>query len=146
MPIDVDETRFGSGKSGLLCGYLFQLNQPGELIDAVQAETLLTGDGVTGTKSFVWLHLNSANKAADRWLSQVMALPAAFKTALQYPNPTRVDWSDGALVAVLSDVTMNERDVFGLSSLVLLADRPVLVSVRSTPLRSIERLRQAVKD
>ena len=56
MPIDVDETRFGSDKTGLLCAYRFQPHQCGEAIDADQAALLLQDDVSGISEPFLWLH------------------------------------------------------------------------------------------
>src|SRR5262245_52160164 len=63
-PVETGEARYGSEKTGLLYGYLFRPDQPGEPVEADEACDRLMQDG----DAFVWLHFNLANQASIRWL------------------------------------------------------------------------------
>src|SRR5262245_45013903 len=47
------ETMYGSDKAGLVCGYVFELGQPGRAIDSDAAASHLGGP-LEGTPEFLW--------------------------------------------------------------------------------------------
>ena len=59
-------TTYGSDKDGLVCGYLFAPDTAGRPIEAEAAAAWLEAktDG-----SFLWLHFNTSNAAAERWIA-----------------------------------------------------------------------------
>jgi zinc transporter len=97
-----------------------------------------------GADRFLWLHFNLANQASERWLRQRLALPDAFYESLEHSTSTRVEVAEDSLVAVFNDVTLHGVDASSASTMVLSVDPRLLVSARRTPLRSVERLREAV--
>ena len=66
MIAEVEARRYGSEKTGLICGYLFEPGQAGHSADADEACDALAGRAA----GFAWLHFNLANQASLRWLRQ----------------------------------------------------------------------------
>jgi zinc transporter len=97
--------------------------------------------------SFLWLHFNLANQASVRWLRQRLALPAEFYESLEEQhNATRVEAATSAVVAVITDVTMFGLEACEVSSMRVSVDARLFVSARHTPLSSVHRLREAVRN
>ena len=100
-----------------------------------------------GNEEFAWLHFNLAGSATEKWLRGHLALPDAFYEALhEGSQSTRIEYADGSLMAVVNDVLYDFA--FGASDIATLwlcVDRRVVISARRKPLRSIDRLRAAVK-
>jgi zinc transporter len=88
-----------------------------------------------------------SNAAAERFLQQNLALPEAFHESLRGDaGSTRVEQSGDWLVAVLNDVLFDFAfDASHVSTVNLCVERRLLVSARSKPLRSIDRLRESVR-
>jgi zinc transporter len=139
------ETIYGSDKAGLVYGYLFDPGQPGRLLDSAEAAHFLSAEAPVAELSFVWLHFNVANAASERWLRDHLSPPDAFLESLHDATSTRVEQDGEALVAVLNDVRFFALDVSNVSAVSLWVDRRALVSARVTALRSVDRLREAVK-
>jgi zinc transporter len=142
--VRTSDSRYGSEKAGLLCGYLFAPGHPGREIEADEACDALAAQQ-SGSDAFLWLHFNLANQAAQRWLQQRLALPEAFHTSLHHAKSTRVEMVDESVVAVINDVTLFGLDASTVSAMTLCVDTRMLVSARHTPLRSIDRLRESVQ-
>ncbi len=139
--IDVESTRYGSDKSGLLCAFAFQPHGAGRSID----EDELRRAVAEPTAGFVWAHFNLSNQAAVRWMRDHLTLPIEFYDSLREAKSTRVEPTDDALVAVLNDVTWFGADTSEVSRMSVCADGRLLVSARHTPLRSAERLREHIR-
>ena len=135
-------SNYGSDKAGIVCGYAFGPGRPGREIDSVAAAQWLAhppGD------EFIWLHFNLSNSASERWIDQHLVVPAAFREAVGANPSTRVEIAEDFLIAVVNDVLFNAFDASSASTMTLCVDPRVLVSARITPLRSVDRLRAAVK-
>jgi len=141
---------YGSDENGLVCGFVFDAGRDGKPLSADAALTWLAESSATPdqvSSSFVWLHFNLANTAAERWLQRSLTLSSQFYDALREGSrSTRVEYVDDQLVAVLNDVLFDfSFDHSQVSTLVLSVSQRVLVTGRSKTLRSIDRLRVAVK-
>ncbi len=143
--MDITETIYGSDKAGLVYGYVFDPGQPGRLLDSAEAAQFLSVEAPVAGVSFVWLHFNVANAASERWLRDHLSAPEAFLESLHDATSTRVEQDGEALVAVLNDVRFFAHDVSNVSAVSLWVDRRALVSARVTALRSVDRLREAVR-
>jgi zinc transporter len=141
MTVEVEARRYGSEKTGLICGYLFQPGQAGIAADADEACAALAGQ----TSGFAWLHFNLANQASLRWLRLHVTLPEAFYESLQSATSTRLEAAADSLVAVINDATVFGLETCEVASLSVCVSARLLVSARHTPLRSIDRLRDAVR-
>ena len=135
---------YGADASGLICGYRFGADGRGVSIGSQQAIECLPQ--VSGGDGFLWLHFNLAHSAAEPWLRQHLKLSSVFHEALHDGSrSTRVELDDDTLVAVVNDVHYDFAfDPSDISTLWLSVGRGVVVSVRLQPLRSIDRLRDAV--
>nr|WP_110968738.1 transporter [Pseudomonas huaxiensis] len=131
--------------NGLLYGFVFRPGQPGREIDSTQALELLLNPGEP--EEFLWLHMNLAHAACERWMKGSLDLPETFfETLREGSRSTRIEHTDTALLAVVNDVVFN----FGLvssdvSTLWACARSRLLVSARLQPLHSVDRLRSSVK-
>jgi zinc transporter len=142
------EAGYGSDKDGLVCGYLFAPERVGLPMDACAAAEWLTQHRLEDPDGFVWLHFNFSNLAARRWLNQNLPRPAEFHESLaQGAQSTRVEQAGEALVAVLNDVLFDfSFDVSDVATVALCVEPAVFVSARVKPLRSVDRLRAAIKE
>ncbi|MFA6262804.1 MAG: transporter, partial [Bacteroidia bacterium] len=137
---------YGSGKNGLLCGFLFaqgQFGVPIELADA--ADWLHQEDRPRG---FVWLHFNLADAGAEAWIrAQPEVVPEFFEALHEGSRSTRIEDANEPLVAVINDVAYEfSFDPSEIATLWVNVGPRLVISARSHPLRSIDRLRQRVKD
>lgn len=130
---------------GLLYAFAFRPGQPGREIDSAQLLHKLGQPLEAG--EFLWVHLNLAHAACERWLRTHLQLPEAyFETLREGSRSTRIEHADSALLAVVNDVVFN----FGLvssdiSTLWACASSQLLVSARLQPLHSVDKLRSSVK-
>jgi len=139
--VELETRRYGSEKTGLVTGYLFAPGEPGRRVEADEASDALARD----SRGFAWLHFNLANQASLRWLRQHLALPDAFYDSPQRATSTRLELAGDSVVAVINDATDFGRDTCEVSTMTLCVNDRFLVSARHTPLRSVDRLRDAVK-
>jgi zinc transporter len=130
---------------GLLYGYAFCPGEAGREIDS--AEVLQRLLNPAENDEFMWLHLNLAHAACERWMRSHLDLPESFfETLREGSRSTRIEHTDSALLAVVNDIVFN----FGLvssdvSTLWACARRRLLVSARLQPLHSVDKLRRSVK-
>jgi len=141
------DTTYGSDQHGLIWGYRFS---PGCPVEAVTCDTYvaaMTAPVAGREKDFFWLHLSLANAASEHWMKQNLRLPAAFFDSLRTEeSSTRLELDDDMLVAVVHDVlfeTSFETSAVG-SSCVCIGPN-LLLSARLRPLRSMDKLREAVR-
>jgi zinc transporter len=136
---------YGSDASGLICGFQFGADGSGLPIGSEQALTWLAGG--PSAPGFVWLHFNLAHSATERWLREHLTLSDVFHESLRDGSrSTRVELDDDMLVAVVNDVHYDFAfEPSDISTLWLSVSSRLVVSVRLQPLRSIDRLRDAVK-
>jgi zinc transporter len=144
------EYTYGSDLNGLICGYLFEPGQAGVPIDLQGALTWL-GDPVAQTAAvggFVWLHFNLSDAAAEGWIAEHLeAVPEFFDALREGSRSTRIEDARDTLVAVVNDVAFEFAfDPSEIETLWLNVAPRIAISARIHPLRSIDRLRQAVKD
>jgi zinc transporter len=107
----------------------------------------MVGTETRPAERFLWLHFNVSNAAAQRWLKQHTSLPAAFYESLHEATAsTRVEQSENSLLAVVNDVLFDfDYDAAHVSTVSLCVQPALLVSARTKPLRSVDRLREAVR-
>jgi zinc transporter len=139
--------RYGSGQNGLISGYLFGADLAGVAIDLDAAQAWLRAPAAPAT-GFVWLHFNLADAAAERWIREHLAVvPEFFEALHEGSRSTRIEDANDTLVAVVNDVAFEFGfDPSEIETLWLNVDRRMVVTARLRPLRSIDRLRQAVKE
>jgi len=139
--------QYGSDKNGLICGYLFKGSAAGVPVDLEAALAWLRSDAAIGD-GFVWLHFNLATAAAEDWIKQNLPVVPEFFEALHAGSrSTRIEDANDTLVAVVNDVAFEFAfDPSEIESLWVNVGPRMAISARIRPLRSIDRLRQAVKD
>ena len=137
-------TPYGADSSGLICGFLFAADGLGTAIGGDEALAWLASAPNNG---FVWLHFNLAHVSTEKWLRDHVNLPEVFHDSLrEVSRSTRVELDNDTLVAVVNDVHYGFAfEPSDISTLWLSASPSLVVSVRLQPLRSIDRLRDAVK-
>jgi zinc transporter len=145
---------YGADPSGLICGFLFESGGQSVAIDALQAVRWLNQStpqpdipgGPVGP-GFVWLHFNLAHSAAEKWMRDNVTLSGQFYESLRDGSrSTRVELDDDMLVAVVNDVHYDFAfEPSDISTLWLSVGQRLVVTARLQPLRSIDRLRDAVK-
>jgi len=146
LPKPVPEP-YGSDPDGLICGFLFEPGQAGRPITLPQAQQWLHPQGEP-TAGFVWLHFNLADAHSEPWMRSQLSLPDEFFEALQTGSrSTRIEDASDTLIAVVNDVAYEfSFDPSDIATLWVAATPRVMVSGRRHPLRSIDRLRLAVRD
>jgi zinc transporter len=147
MPQPHVDTLYGSDEDGLIWGYRLSPRQPAQPITTADVRGFLATPADATPGDFIWLHFSLANQGARRFLREVLSLPDAFHDTLgSQVGSTRLELDDGALVAVIHDVlfdTAFDASDVGTSSLCI-APR-MIISARLRPLRSVDRLRTAVR-
>lgn len=140
------QARYGSDRYGLICGFRFVPGAPGEPIGLEQAAAWLREPG-SGT-GFVWLHLNLSDAAAERWISEHLDVAPEFIDALREGSrSTRIEDAHGTLIAVVNDIAYEFAfDPSEIETLWAQVTPRLALTARVHPLRSIDRLRQAVKE
>lgn len=138
---------YGSDAIGLVCGFLFEPGKAGSPISGESATEWLSQSVPDDQTGFVWLHFNLSHASALRWMERNLQLSPVFYEILQEGSrSTRVDFADGQLIGVLNDVLFDfSFDASHISTMVLSVGPRLLVTARSKSLRSIDRLRVAVK-
>jgi len=146
---------FSADDKGLICGFLFRPGEAGQPLTLNDAAEWLSRHrespdeerGDRGDATFVWLHFNLADATAERWMQQHAGLPAEFYEALrQGSRSTRIEDAQDHLLAVVNDVAFEfSFDPSEIKTLWLAVRERVVVTARTHPLRSIDRLREAVK-
>jgi zinc transporter len=145
---------YGADPSGLICGFLFESGGQSVAIDALQAVGWLNqskpqpdSPGGPAGPGFVWLHFNLAHSAAEKWMRDNVTLSGQFYESLRDGSrSTRVELDDDMLVAVVNDVHYDFAfEPSDISTLWLSVGQRLVVTARLQPLRSIDRLRDAVK-
>lgn len=140
---------YGSDENGLVYGFLFPESGGGTPITAGQAiDWLARAENQPHVKGFVWLHFNLTNTASLAWMKQKLNLPLDFYDTLRggSSGSTRIEFADDYLIGLLNDVLFDfSFDPSQVSTLIFSAGPRLIVTARSKSLRSIDRLRVAVR-
>jgi zinc transporter len=138
---------YGSDKTGLVWGYLFEPGKPPRQVECDAALHWLATPSAPGHSGFVWLHLSLSNAAAERWMRQSLQLADAFYESLhEGVGSTRLEVEGDTLVAVMHDVLFNlSFDAANISTVSVCMDPRLVVTARLRPLRAVDRLRATVK-
>ena len=147
VELTTPESPYGSDQYGLVWGYLFASGAPAKTIALDEVAAYLTATQDAPQDTFLWLHFSLSNAATVPWLRDNLVLPDAFYTSLHgNAGSTSLEQEDDSLVAVIHDVLFDFTfDAAAVSTATLCIDRRLLVSARLRPLRSVDRLRAAVK-
>lgn len=146
--MEVAEINYGSDPSGLVWGFLFGRGAQVVALDSAAALDWLGQAGARAPAEFIWLHFNLSNAASEKWLKGHVSLADEFyETLHEGSRSTRIELAENSLIAVINDVLHNfSFEASDISTLWLSVTERVVISARRAPLRSIERLRQAVLD
>lgn len=139
---------YGPHQHGLICGYLFEPTTGGRSIDLARAVSWLQAPEGAADASFLWLHFDLTDASAQTWMRTHLALqPEFFEALRQGSRSTRIEDAQDDLIAVVNDVAYEfSFDPSEIATLWMSVSERVAVSARVHPLRSIDRLREAVKD
>ncbi|WP_407651057.1 transporter [Herminiimonas contaminans] len=138
---------YGSDPSGLIWGFRFKPGVTASRINSVQAAEWLLGVQEHDPAEFIWLHFNLSNTASEKWMHEHAQVADEFNEALHDGSrSTRIEQADNTLIAVVNDVLHSfSFESADIATLWLNVTQNVVISARRTPLKSIERLRQAVE-
>jgi zinc transporter len=141
------EVTYGSDKNGLICGYLFEGGAPGLPIDLAQGLDWLR-DVTPQRTGFIWLHFNLTDAAAEACIeTHLPVVPEFFDALREGSRSTRIEDAHDTLIAVVNDVAFEFAfDPSEIETLWLNVGPRMAISARVHPLRSIDRLRQDVKE
>jgi zinc transporter len=142
------EPTYGSDKNGLICGFQFAPGAPGRPVDLDAALAWLRLDVESAGPGFVWLHFNLSDAAAEAWIRKNLSVVPEFFDALREGSrSTRIEDAHDTLVAVVNDVAFEFAfDPSEIETLWASVGPRLALTARVHALRSIDRLRQAVKD
>ena len=145
--MDTLESTYGSDRHGLIWGYRFAAGAAPAPITSEEAVPWLESAGQSGADAFLWLHFSLANTASERWLQHNLRLPDAFYQSLREPvSSTRVELEGETLVAVIHDAMFDfTLDPESIATVSLCMTARLLVTARLRPVRSVDRLRGAVR-
>ena len=145
---------YGADPSGLICGYLIDADAGGHPIDCDAAARWLGAIATAGEPApplrdtgFAWLHFNLAHTGALPWLKQHAALSDEFFEMLQSVlHSTRIERTEQSLIAVINDVHFDFAfEPSDISTLWINVEQRLVITARLQPLRSVDKLREAVK-
>jgi zinc transporter len=135
------------GRAGLVWAYQFHDATNTELSHDDDLGERLSQHLGDAEGKLLWLHFNLSQASTERWLREHTPLPPEFFEALQQGSrSTRVEQVDDALIAVVNDVLHGFAfDPSETSTLWMYITPTLLISARKKPLKSVDRLRQAVQ-
>jgi zinc transporter len=142
---------YGADSAGLICGYVLDgsANRP---LDSTEAAIWLASQRAIGlatadVDTFCWLHFNLAHTGALPWLEEHADLASEFfELFREGMHSTRIERTEQALVAVVNDAHFDfSFEPSDISTLWVSVERHLVVTARQQPLRSVDKLREAVK-
>jgi zinc transporter len=138
---------YGSAPNGLLCGYLFEQGRAGVAIDLAGACGWLRRPDVPDG-DFLWLHFNLTDAGAEPWIEENLGVVPEFFAALhEGSRSTRIEDAHDTLIAVVNDIAFEFAfDPSDIETLWIAVGPRLALTSRVHPLRSIDRLREAVKE
>lgn len=137
---------YGADTSGIVCGFRFVRASAGQAIPAgLAAECLARGEEQDDT--FLWLHFNLAHSTSERWMRAHLNLPETFYEFLREgSHSTRIEQQEGRLRAVVNDVIFShDLETSEIATMWIYVERRLMVTARMKPLRSIDTLRESVR-
>lgn len=143
-PLPAPLSPYGTDDHGLICGYRCAPGQVPQALTALGDPQAVLAAPPGG---FVWLHFNLGHTGTEPWLRAHAGLDDSFFEDLtEGSRATRIEREGDALFAVINDVTFDfSFDASDVASLWVWVTERLVVSARRHPLRSVDRLRMAVK-
>ncbi|MGK8888710.1 transporter [Burkholderia gladioli] len=140
---------YGADMSGMVCAFRFVPDAAGVPVDATETSLRLLDVPVEGAAQgeFQWLHFNLAHGASERWMRAHLGLPESFYEFLREgSHSTRIEQQEGVLRAVVNDVMFSlDMEAAEVATLWVYVDRRMMVTARLKPLRSVDTLRESVR-
>lgn len=138
---------YGSDASGLICAYVFSPTKNARAIDSASALEWLKLRPEANSFEFIWLHFSLSNATAEKWMSEHLSLPEHFfETLHEGTGSTRVEHEADSLIAAINDVVYDfSFDASQIATVCICVQHNCVISARRQPLRSVDRLRLAVK-
>lgn len=141
---------YGSDPKGLICGFEFSPGappRPVSLDDPVLQRLKQAGPDGSNEGHFIWLHFNLSDAGVRHTLTHDLQASAEFLDALdQGSRSTRIENAQSTLVAVVNDVAYEFAfDPSEIATLWMQVQPHLLITARIHPLRSVDRLRQSVR-
>ncbi len=132
--------------TGLVWAYQWRADSEATPLAATGLEDALAAQA-GGAPGMLWLHFNLSQASTERWLREHTPLPPEFYEALQQGSrSTRVEQVDDALITVINDVLHSfSFDASEISTLWVYVTPTLVISARRKPLKSVDRLKQAVQ-
>jgi len=143
-----DAQTYGSDSNGLIWGYRFAPGVPAERVNSETALEFLQDEETAVASGFVWLHFSLSNSATETWLHRNLSLPEDFYDSLKsHVGLTRLEQEEQSLVGVFHDVLYDFKfDASEISAATLCIQPKLVISARLRPIRSMERVRQEVRE
>jgi len=138
---------YGAQQNGLLCGFRFTPAEGGRPIGLAEAVECLKAPHSPDDPTFVWLHFDLTDASAQAWMQANLPLaPEFFEALRQGSRSTRIEDAQDNLIAVVNDVAYEFAfDPSEIATLWMSVSERLAVSARAHPLRSIDRLRETVR-
>jgi len=137
-----------ASRNGLICGYRFEAGTRGQELGLDEALAWLAEPGPRAPGEFVWLHFKLSDAAAETWIRKHLpVVPEFFEALHEGSRSTRIEDADDTLVAVVNDVSYEfSFDPSDIETLWVHVGPHLAVTARLHPLRTIDVLRQSVRD
>jgi len=138
---------YHSDADGLVHGSLLQPGKPTQPVNTSEALDWLGLPASQQGDGFLWLHFALSNTGTSRWLGSHLDLPEpVMHTVLGNETSPRLELTEGLVVAVIKDVVYDfSLGVSEVSTLYAILGPRYLITLRGKQLKTIERLRQAVR-
>ncbi len=145
-------SHYGADAAGLISGFLVSPQAAAQVIDAEQAAAWLASRSTatrpaTGAGDFVWLHFSLAHTGCLPWLHEHAAPASEFFDVLgDGLHSTRIERTEESLIAVVNDIHFDFMfEPSDIATLWISVEEHLIVTARRQPLRSVDRLREAVR-
>jgi zinc transporter len=145
------EAHYGTDQHGLICGFILRPDAAASELGSQRAAEWLQLEPADCGESFLWLHFNLSHTGAEKWLATYAGLPHEFFETLREStregaHSTRIELIDNSLQAIVNDVHYDfSFEASDISTLWLSVGPRCVISARRRPLRSVDRLREAVR-
>ncbi len=140
---------YGSDANGLIGGFAFTPGQAARAIGLEQCIGQLESWRAMPPHAagFIWLHFNLSDASVRRTMKEHLGATPEFLDALdQGSRSTRIENAQQALVAVVNDVAYEFAfDPSEIATLWIQVQPHLVITARTHPLRSVDRLRQSVR-
>lgn len=132
----------------MVSGYLFAPGEPIRALESAEAQSWLASAPANRARQFLWLHFSLTHVNAEKWLRTHLDLPDQFFDAIHDGNAaTRLELAGDSLVAVINDVAYEfSHETAQTATLWMCVRHDLVISARTHPLRSVDRLRLSVRD